>query len=79
MKKIFVANLPYQITEEELKIYFEVHGTVESVKVIKDRNSGRSKGFGFIEMDDDGAEKAVENLDQKELGGRNLKVEISKS
>lgn len=79
MKKIFVANIPFQVTEDELKLLFEVHGEIESVKIIRDKNSGRSKGYGFVEMEDDAAVQAVENLHEKEFGGRPLVVELSKT
>lgn len=72
---IYVGNLSYQTSEDELKELFENHGTVSSVSIIKDRNSGQSKGFGFVEMaDDDEAQAAIDGLDQSEFGGRRLKV-----
>ncbi len=72
---IYVGNMSYQMTEEELSSVFASFGDVKSAKIIFDRNSGRSKGFGFVEMDnDDEAAKAIEELDNKEVGGRNLRV-----
>ena len=62
------------MTEDDLRELFERHGTVESVKVITDRDTGRAKGFGFVEMDDAGATKAMQALDGQEFGGRDLKV-----
>jgi RNA recognition motif-containing protein len=74
MKTIYVGNLPYSTTESELREMFEQHGTVHSVKLITDRETGRPRGFGFVEMDPDGADKAIEALDGHDMGGRNLKV-----
>ncbi len=75
MKNIYVGNLPYQISEEELRATFAGYGDVASAKIIMDRVSGQSKGFGFVEMADDGhAAEAIKNLDGSEVGGRNLRV-----
>jgi RNA recognition motif-containing protein len=72
---IYVGNLSYEVTEEDLKEAFEVFGEVETAKVIKDNYSGRSKGFGFVEMSDKAkAESAIEGLNGKELKGRTLNV-----
>ncbi len=72
---IYVGNLSYEVTEEDLQQAFEAFGEVESVKIIKDRFSGESKGFGFVEMPTKGeAESAIEGLNGKELKGRDLKV-----
>lgn len=74
-KKIYVGNLPFQSTESELKDLFGQHGNVESAKIIEDRETGRSRGFGFIEMEDaSAADQAIQALDGKDFGGRNLKV-----
>ena len=76
---IYVGNLAYEVTEEDLKQLFDAFGQVESVKVIKDNFSGRSKGFGFVEMlETADAESAIEGLDGKELKGRTLKVNKAK-
>ena len=76
---IYVGNLAYEVTEEDLKQLFDAFGQVESVKVIKDNFSGRSKGFGFVEMPETAdAESAIEGLDGKELKGRTLKVNKAK-
>ncbi len=73
--KIYVGNLSYRTTEEELEQLFSDFGEVKSVQVIKDRMSGRSKGFGFVEMEDDSeAGEAIEALHETEHGGRNLVV-----
>ena len=72
---IYVGNLHYEINEEFLKSVFEEYGVVESAKIIIDKYSGKSKGFGFIEMPDENEGlKAVEALNGKDVKGRNLKV-----
>jgi len=73
--KIYVGNLSYDTSEDELREAFEAHGQVESVSVITDQYSGRSKGFGFIEMSNDTeAQAAMDNLNDSDLGGRTLNV-----
>jgi RNA recognition motif-containing protein len=74
MKKLYVGNLPWSTDEEELRKMFEEMGDVQSVALITDRETGRSRGFGFVEIDDDGAEKAMNELNGKDLGGRPLRV-----
>jgi RNA recognition motif-containing protein len=72
---IFVGSLPFKIEEADLKELFEAFGEVSSVKIINDRESGRSKGFGFVEMaDDEAAKKAIAELNGSEVGGRNIVV-----
>ena len=72
---IYVGNLSYEVTEEDLKEAFEVFGEVDTVKVIKDNYTGRSKGFGFVEMSAKAeAQSAIEGLNGKELKGRSLNV-----
>jgi len=74
-KKIYIGNLPFSSTEDELRAVFERHGSVASVNVITDRETGRSRGFGFVEMDDaSAADDAIRALDGSELGGRDLRV-----
>jgi cold-inducible RNA-binding protein len=74
-KKLYVGNLSFQTTETDLSDMFGQIGEVESVRIITDRDTGRSKGFGFVEMADNGAaEKAIAQLHGKEVGGRNLTV-----
>jgi len=73
-KNIYVGNLPWSSTEEEVRAAFENFGEVISVKLIEDRETGRPRGFGFVEMDDQGALKAIQNLDGSDMGGRNIKV-----
>jgi RNA recognition motif-containing protein len=78
-KKLYVGNLPFSTTEEELRAVFERHGTVESVNVITDRETGRSRGFGFVEMEEaSAADDAMRALDGSDLGGRNVKVNEAK-
>lgn len=73
--KLFVGGLPFSTTEDELRDAFAPFGTVASVKIINDRETGRSRGFGFVEFDsDDEAKAAVAGLDSKELGGRTIHV-----
>jgi RNA recognition motif-containing protein len=75
-----VGSLPWSIKDEELKAAFEEHGSVVSAKVITDRQSGRSKGYGFVEMAEEAdAAKAIEALNGKDLGGRNIVVSEAKS
>ena len=75
---IYVGNLPWSIDDEGLKYLFSEHGDVISAKVITDRDTNRSKGFGFVEMDDDSAESAISSLDGSEVEGRAIKVNKSK-
>jgi RNA recognition motif-containing protein len=69
-----VGNQPFTATEEEITELFGAHGQVHSVALINDRETGRPRGFGFIEMDDDAIAPAIQALDGKELGGRALRV-----
>ena len=72
---IYVGNLPYSATEAELRQMFEAHGTVESVNVIQDRETGRSKGFAFVVMPDSGqGQAAITGLNDKDMDGRKIKV-----
>lgn len=76
---IYVGNLNYDTTTETLTQAFEEFGTVDSVNVITDRHTGRSKGFGFVEMgDDEEAKAAIDALDGKELDGRPLRVNVAR-
>ena len=78
MKKLYVGNLPYSVTEEGLESLFAQFGPVEDIVLIKDRETGRAKGFGFVEFETQAdAEKALE-LDGKDFEGRPLKVNIAK-
>ncbi|CAK7032042.1 MAG: hypothetical protein DELT_02831 [Desulfovibrio sp.] len=73
-KSIYVGNLPWSATEEDVQDLFSPHGSVLSVKLITDRETGRARGFGFVEMEDDGVTTAVEALDNSSYGGRTLRV-----
>ncbi len=76
---IYVGNVSYNSTEEELGNLFSEYGTVTSVKIIVNKHTGRSKGFGFVEMaNDEEGQKAVEALDGHEVNGRNLRVDKAK-
>ena len=78
-KKLYVGNLSFSSTEEDLRTAFESHGGVDSVNVITDRETGRSRGFAFVEMDDaSAADDAMRALDGSDLGGRTLKVNEAK-
>ena len=72
-------NLSWTSTEDEVRAAFEAYGEVTSVKLIEDRETGRPRGFGFVEMDDNGAREAIEALDGKDFGGRNIKVNEAKA
>jgi cold-inducible RNA-binding protein len=75
MKKLFVGNFSFDTTEADLRQWFEPHGAVDSASVVTDRDSGRSRGFGFVEMANNGeAEAAIAALNGKEIGGRALTV-----
>jgi RNA recognition motif-containing protein len=74
MAKIYVGNLPFTATDAEIRTLFSAHGTVESVSLPIDRDSGRPRGFGFVEMSQADASRAIQNLNGKELGGRALRV-----
>jgi cold-inducible RNA-binding protein len=75
MKNIFVGNLSFGATEDSVRALFETHGTVERVSIVTDRETGQPRGFGFVEMTDDGeAERAIAAVNGQELGGRALNV-----
>ncbi len=75
MKKLFVGNLPFSATEDEINQLFSQHGTVHSVALINDRDTGRPRGFGFVEMDDSAAQAAISALNGYDMGGRQLRVD----
>jgi RNA recognition motif-containing protein len=74
MAKIYVGNLPFTATDEEIRALFAAHGTVESVALPTDRDTGRPRGFGFVEMSQSDASRAIQNLNGVDMGGRALKV-----
>ena len=74
MTKIYVGNLPFSADEAQVRQLFEQHGTVESVALINDRETGRPRGFGFVEMSNADASRAMQALNGKEMDGRSLKI-----
>ncbi len=77
--QLYVGNVSYQMTEESLKKMFSEFGEVTSAKVVVDRETGRSKGFGFVEMADaQAADRAIESLNDQEIDGRRIKVNIAR-
>lgn len=74
MAKIYVGNLPFNVNEASIRDLFAQHGSVESVSLIQDRDTGKPRGFGFVQMSGDDATKAIGALNGKEFGGRSLKV-----
>jgi len=78
--KLYVGGLPYAVTEQQLQDLFAAHGTVVSAKVITDKYTGQSRGFGFVEMASaEAAAEAVKKFNGKDLDGRTLKVEVANS
>ena len=74
MTKIYVGNLPFSADESQVRQLFEAHGTVQSVALINDRETGRPRGFGFVEMSSSDAQRAIQSLNGKDMGGRPLRV-----
>ena len=74
MKKLYVGNLPFSATEDEVRELFGQHGNVHSVALINDRETGRPRGFGFVEIDDDALQNMIQALDGYEMDGRALRV-----
>ena len=79
MTKLFVGNLPFSATEQSVRALFEPHGTIDSIALINDRETGRPRGFGFIEMSSADASKAMQALNGKDFEGRALKVNEAQS
>lgn len=77
-QRIYVGNLPFTASEEDVSALFAQYGEVISCHLLKDRETGRPRGFGFVEMEDAGAAKAIEALDGKDFGGRTLRVNEAK-
>jgi RNA recognition motif-containing protein len=77
--KLFVGNLPFSATEDAVRALFSAHGTVESLALITDRDTGRPRGFGFVEMPNADAARAMQALDGKDFEGRSLKVNEAKA
>ncbi len=78
MKKLYLGNLPFTANEDEIRQMLGEYGEVQSVALPTDRETGRPRGFGFAEMDDDGAQKAIAGLDGTDFGGRSLRVNEAK-
>mgnify|MGYP000190060980 FL=1 len=78
MKSIYVGNLPFSATEDQTRDLFARYGEVSSVKFIMDRETGRFRGFGFVEMEDGAADEAIRSLNGADFGGRTLKVNEAK-
>lgn len=74
MKTIYTGNLPFSATEEDVRALFEEYGTVESINMIIDRQTGRFRGFAFVDMEDESADAAIKGLDGLQLGERTLRV-----
>jgi RNA recognition motif-containing protein len=75
--KLYVANLPNSTTEDELTAEFKEYGEITSLKIITDRETGRSRGFGFVEMPDNAARKAIEGLNDSTMQGRQIAVSVA--
>lgn len=75
--KLFVGNLPNNMTEDELTSEFNEYGEIQSLKIITDRETGRSRGFGFVEMADSSANKAIDGLNNSDMQGRQISVSIA--
>ncbi len=74
MKTIYVGNLPFDVTEDDVRGLFAPYGEVATVSLVTDRDAGRPRGFGFVEMPTDAADQAIDALDGMEMGGRTLRV-----
>jgi RNA recognition motif-containing protein len=74
MTKLYVGNLPFSATEDSVRALFTTHGTVEKISLINDRETGRPRGFGFIEMSSEDASRAQQELNGKDFDGRALKI-----
>lgn len=77
-KRIYVGNLPFSATEDEIRDRFAEFGEVQSVNLINDRHTGQPRGFGFVEMADEDAERAISALDNTDFGGRTLRVSVAR-
>jgi RNA recognition motif-containing protein len=74
LTKLYVGNLPFSATEDSVRALFATHGTVEKVALVNDRDTGQPRGFGFVEMSNADAQKAMQSLNGQDFGGRPLKV-----
>lgn len=78
MTKIFVGNLSFHTSDDQLRQLFEQHGTVHSAAVVMDKFTGNPRGFGFVEMDDDAAQRAISAVNGQNVDGRNLTVNVAR-
>ena len=79
VRKLYVGNLPFSVTESSISTFFSAVGSVETVTIVTEKETGRSKGFAFVEMATaDEAQRAVQELSGKELGGRTLKIDLAR-
>ena len=74
LTKLYVGNLPFSATDESVRALFATHGTIEKLALVNDRDTGTPRGFGFVEMDNSDATRAMQSLNGKDFGGRPLKV-----
>ena len=77
-KRLYVGNLPFDATTESVRDAFAAFGTVHDVSLVTDRETGRSRGFGFVEMDEKSANAAIEGMNEKDFGGRDLTVNVAR-
>ncbi len=77
--RLYIGNLPFSSSSQDLRAHFEPHGNVIDAKVMTDRDTGQTRGFGFVEMDDEGGQRAIDMLDGTEFGGRRLTVNVAKA
>lgn len=77
-KNIYVGNLPWNVSEADIRELFEQHGPVQEVTLITDRETGRSRGFAFVQMDEDAAQEAIDALNGTDFGGRELRVNVAR-
>ncbi len=78
MKKLYLGNLPFTATEDQIRDLLSQHGTVHSIALPTDRDTGRPRGFGFVEMDDDAADAVINALNGFDFGGRSLRIDLAK-
>lgn len=78
MSRIYAGNLPYTMDEDQLREMFNEFGTVEDVTVIRDRDTGRSRGFGFVQMPEDAAQEAIDGLNGQSKDGRTLRISAAR-
>lgn len=77
-KKLYVGNLPFSATEDEVRQHFAQFGEVQTVHLVSDRHTGQPRGFGFVEMESQAADRAIAGLDNTTFGGRNIRVSVAR-